>query len=309
MPATTRGSINRETDSDTATTIDKNKMSEKKKELKLDDIFGEIRRGNKKTEETISGLEKKIDANQLAISNYMKKNDDIVKGLKNKIDTIKSRLTVAEATVKDLEEKVTTLSDDLENTRKASDDQQKTLKKLETNEFERQAEVKRANIPIDGIPEETNGPLASTIKQLLVDIGVTPQEGQILTAFRIGTVNKNNNRRPRTILVKLSSPTFKYEIYKHVKHLKDNETWKKIYISDDLPREVAEQQKILRTLAAAARDRGNRATVRGGALIIDEIRYNYSEIDDLPEGITMENAKMVQLDDGIAFQSYFAYLL
>ena len=63
----------------------------------------------------------------------------------------------------------------------------------------------------------------------------------------------------------------KYEIYKHVNHLKDNETWKKVYISDDVPQEVAEQRKILRTLAASARDRGHRATVRGGALIVDEI--------------------------------------
>ena len=33
-----------------------------------------------------------------------------------------------------------------------------------------------------------------------------------------------------------------------------------------------------------------------------------NEMDNLPEGINMENAKMVELDDGIAFQSHYAFL-
>ena len=40
---------------------------------------------------------------------------------------------------------------------------------------------------------------------------------------------------------------------------------------------------------------------------MDNKRYSYSDIDNLPEGITMENAKIVAVDDGHAFQSHFAF--
>ena len=40
---------------------------------------------------------------------------------------------------------------------------------------------------------------------------------------------------------------------------------------------------------------------------MDNKRYAYSEIDVLPEGLTMEQAKMVTVDDGIAFQSHHAF--
>ena len=47
--------------------------------------------------------------------------------------------------------------------------------------------------------------------------------------------------------------------------------------------------------------------MRGGALIVDNKKYSYSEIANLPEGITMENAKLVSVDDGMAFQGHFAF--
>ena len=59
MPATTRVSSNLENKSDTTTP--KTKMSEKK--LTLDDILGEIKKGNTKTDASIAGLEKQIEKN------------------------------------------------------------------------------------------------------------------------------------------------------------------------------------------------------------------------------------------------------
>ena len=46
----------------------------------------------------------------------------------------------------------------------------------------------------------------------------------------------------------------------------------------------------------------------GGALIINEQRYSYRDIDKLPEGISMEAAKLVELEDGWAFQGHHAFL-
>ena len=50
------------------------------------------------------------------------------------------------------------------------------------------------------------------------------------------------------------------------------------------------------------------SSVRGGALIINEQRYSYRDIDKLPEGISIEAAKLVELEDGWAFQGHHAFL-
>ena len=118
---------------------------------------------------------------------------------------------------------------------------------------------------------------------------------QIVTAFRVDSSINVNKARPQSVIVKLASPNMKFEIYKFVKNLKASDHRKKVFISDDLPREIAEQRKIIRCLAATARDQGHRATVCDSALVIDEMRYSFQDLDDLPEGISMENAKTVEV--------------
>ena len=63
----------------------------------------------------------------------------------------------------------------------------------------------------------------------------------------------------------------------------------------------------MRCLAALAREKGHRATVRGRALVVDDVRFTYNDIGNLPDGITMENTKLVRLEDGWAFQSHYAF--
>ena len=60
----------------------------------------------------------------------------------------------------------------------------------------------------------------------------------------------------------------------------------------------------MRTQAGTACNRGHRATVRGGVLISGDMRYTYNKIDDLLEGISIESAKTIQLDDCTTVQIY-----
>ena len=308
MPATTRGSSSREKVDSTETVTIESNMADKKKEPSLTEVFGEIKRGNKKTEKSLAELEQKLDRNQKELKEYIKAKDDLVRGLRSDLTNVTTRLTTTESTVKDMERRLSTLSDELEETRKQCKGQDEMISKLNASEKERYEEKKRSNLIIDGIPESRDEHVISTVKQMLADIGVNLQSIQVVTAFRVGPTTKVNKARPRSILLKLASPSMKHEIYKSVKNLRESDKWKKTYISDDLPREQAEQRKILRCLAATARDRGHRAMVRGAALVVDDIRYSYQDIEDLLEGITMENAKMVEVSDGIAFQSHHAFL-
>ena len=107
--------------------------------------------------------------------------------------------------------------------------------------------------------------------------------------------------------MKLTQQGLKYDIYKQVKNLKNLDEGKRVYIKDDIPQEISQQRQELRCFTATARDRGYEATVRGGAIIVDNKHYAYSDIEDLPKGISLENAKMVAVEDGTAFQSHYPF--
>ena len=113
-------------------------------------------------------------------------------------------------------------------------------------------EKKRGTLLMDGIPEDKDETVMDTVKQMPVDIGVNMQIIQIVTVFRILISTRVNKGRPQSILIKLASPSMKFEMYKSVKNLKSKDEWKKVFISDDLPRDIADQRKILRCLAAKA---------------------------------------------------------
>ena len=43
-------------------------------------------------------------------------------------------------------------------------------------------------------------------------------------------------------------------------------------------------------------------SLRGGALVVDNERFSFHDIDNLPDDITMEYAKQVQIEEGWVFQ-------
>ena len=252
MPATTRGSTSRDKSESTVDAACKTKMSNKKKEPTLSEMFSEIKKGNKKTKQGLDCMEKKLDRYQKELKDYIESNDAAVKGLRSEVSNMTARLTTTEATVNGMEKRLTTLSDELEETRKKCHDHETTINRLTTSNRERMEEKKRSNLVIDGIPEDRDEPVIATVTRMLVDIGVNIQSIQIVTAFRVGTISKVNKARPRSIIIKLSSPSMKFEVYKSVKNLKGSDTWKRVFTSDDLSREIADQRKELRCLAATA---------------------------------------------------------
>ena len=167
-------------------------------------------------------------------------------------------------------------------------------------------EKKRQNLIVEGIKEDPDQHPKQQVLDMLSDIGAKVQADDVAAILRLGP-GKLKRNRPRPILVKFVNVNSKYEVYRNVKNLSNSDKWKYIRIQDDLPFEVQQQRKEMRCLAALARERGHDATVKGNALIVDEMRYQYKDLEDLPEGINITNAKLVQLDDGWAFQSHHAF--
>ena len=264
------------------------------------DLLAEFKKGNAETLTKVTAIESSITSNQKVVEDYIKKNDEVVQALQGRVSTL-------EVTVTTLETTINSMSTEIETLKTQAKEQRSVNERMEKAEKQSDEDRRRPNLIIEGLTEDKNTHPRQQISALLADIGVTIPPESILTVSRLGPVTKLNSRRPRNILVKFNSLYWKQEIFKNIIKSKDSEKWKGVHIQDDLPQEVLEQRRDMRCLAALAREKGHRASLRGGALVVDEVRYSFNDIGDLPNGITLENAKLVKVEDGWAFQSHHAF--
>ena len=254
---------------------------------------------------------KGVKADLKKLSGTVKDNGNTMKAYMEKtnkaIDDLKKDNVELNQKVKTLEDTMTVVSDQLteaENKLKEHDQHiQVLLKKNKIIEDER----RRSNIIIEGLKEEQHTQPKQQILEMLSDIGADIEADDMTVVTRLGPGGRTKTSRPRPVLVKFTNTNKKHELYKHVKNLGQNDKWKMIRIQDDLPLEVQNERKEMRCLAALARENGHDATLKGNALIVDDRRYLYKELGDLPEGINMTNAKLVKVEDGWAFQGHYAF--
>ena len=272
----------------------------KQKEPTLAELLAEMREGNLETQAKLTSIETSIATNQKVVEDYIKQNDEIVQGLQGKVDRLKATVNTSEGTVYNL-------SDEIEKLKRNAHTQKKITEQLQRAGKQAEEERRRPNVILEGVPEDKNIHPRKQVSDLLSEIGVKPSPECIVTASRLGAVPKGKSRRPRYILVKFSTPFWKQEIFRNINKAKDNEKWCGVHVQDDLPPEILEHRRDLRCLAALAKEKGHRVTIRGGVIVVDDISYSYSDIDTLPNGINMENAKLVKIDEGWAFQSHHAF--
>ena len=103
-----------------------------------------------------------------------------------------------------------------------------------------------------------------------------------------------------------SSAHYKSQIFTHIQNLRGLDEWKGIHLSDDIPNEDKLMQRDLRALQALARNKNIEASVRGTSIVVAGQQFKYSEIGQIPFGLTLAKAKMVETPDGLAFQSSHA---
>ena len=116
--------------------------------------------------------------------------------------------------------------------------------------------------------------------------------------------NKQTATRPRPILVIFPYLRMKSCVFRNAYKLKTIESRKNTYLSDDMSPEQQSQRRDLRCLHALARSKGIDSKLRGDTIVIENVSYNHGEIGCLPHDLTLENAKIVKVQDGYAFQSH-----
>lgn len=123
-------------------------------------------------------------------------------------------------------------------------------------------------------------------------------------AYRIGKKGPS----PRPILIKFSKENIRNEVNKRRTNLKDSEMTQSSYLNDDLPVKVNQRRSDMRCIVNHAKSKNVNARILGDRISVDNKIYSYKDIDRLPDGLKIADAKMIATPKGIAFQSNYAFL-
>ena len=113
----------------------------------------------------------------------------------------------------------------------------------------------------------------------------------------------------RPVKVQYRSLENRGEMFKNIRRL-PNGPFPNLHISDDLNQEQLRFREDLQCLKVIATQKGHDVQLKGQQIIIDSWVYDASNIDNLPIGVSMEDAKTVLCDEdkGIAFQGHYSPL-
>ena len=180
-------------------------------------------------------------------------------------------------------------------------DQKQTIHKLtdKVQELERQNRIH--NLIVEGIPESLNEDVRNKIDLLFEDLGLDFGTACCDYIYRMGQ-RKQTTGRPRPIFVAFPYMRLKNQVLRNAYKLKDNQGRKFTYLSEDITPEQQTKRRDLRCLHTYAKSAGLDSKLRSDSIIVDCKRYTHDDIDKLPDEITLENAKVVQVANGYAFQ-------
>ena len=97
-------------------------------------------------------------------------------------------------------------------------------------------------------------------------------------------------------------------MFKNLYKFKNLPEWRGVYFNDDLPQKKQDERKELRAIFSFAKSKGISCQLCGQRLIIDGKPYTYADSRNLPHNLSIEAAKMIEVEDGLAFQSKHALL-
>ena len=281
---------------------DPNASGEQTDMQKLLQEFKNNQKGNNEIKTKLDNLELLVNLNTEGIKQHLDDYRTDHEKVNQSLDTITARTDGLEA-------KMDALTATLEEVMQENAEQRKRIFELEKTgkRFHMlEEETLRKNLLIDGIPE---GPFHTTKKSvidILSTLGVNADSTTISNIHRIGKRN-DKQKRPRTVVIKLHSILTKQDMFKSISKLKDSDKWSKISISDDLNEANRDIQRDMRSIVTAAKLKGVKAQLKGTAVVIDGKRYTSSELKDLPHGLSLDTAKLVDVEDGLAFQGEHAY--
>ena len=172
---------------------------------------------------------------------------------------------------------------------------------------------KECNLKIEGKVEEEGEDLMAFVMDLAGRMANNRLDPTAINSIhRIGRKQTQTNQRtlqkPRSILVTFRSVTERNILYYIRTKLRNNQTYKNIYINDDITAMTRKSREDFRAVATLVRNANKEVRIHDDGIIIEGRKYKYSEADQLPEQFTVQRAKTIRIDGGLYFQSAHSFL-
>lgn len=121
--------------------------------------------------------------------------------------------------------------------------------------------------------------------------------------YRLGKPGSRN----RPILCKFVKEKVRNTVASIKMNLNDEDSEKKIYLNDDLPQLINDHRADFRTVLKLAKSQNIPATMNNSRITVNNVTYTHKNLDCLPLGLKLEDAKMINVHGGIAFFTSHAW--
>lgn len=163
-------------------------------------------------------------------------------------------------------------------------------------------QIRKENIIIDQLQEVDNENILARLNTIF-DVTLIPadrNEVQIKRAFRLGT--KRADGPPRKILLELKSG--REIVFEKARIItKSGNDGKPYYINDDVPESVKRRRSDIHKYVLYLRERGHQAEKAGEDVIINNQRWKYGDLNNLPIGDRLMDSRTISQYGSVAFQS------
>ena len=166
---------------------------------------------------------------------------------------------------------------------------------------------KRANnLKIDGIKEEERENLSDIILRIAAAVGVRCQPPDIDLVYRIG--KRELKDRPRPVLVSFKTREIRNGIFYGRAKLRGNDNWRAVYVNDDVNDSTRKKREGLRAVSLLCKVKNVEHRLHADSVVINGRKYGEHQLDALPVGLKLADAKTLVTEKGILFQSEHSFL-
>ena len=259
----------------------------------------------KKVISKLEDLTKKVDDNSLKCQENFRSSEFVQNGISDKLETIVADFETLKSDFKEVKKENIALRESVKSLSEKVKDYDMKFEFLERQR-------KKSNICIEGVLEIANLPLEKLMDELLDDLNLKFKAQDVCNKiFRKGKYvapSAGNMPKPRPIVVQLYDESFKYEIFKNVKNIVGNDKWKNVYINEELTADQTNKMKMMRAISGFAKSVGMETRIKGTSLICEDKKYGLDDLLNVPEKISIENAKTIEYNNIVVFQSHHSYL-
>lgn len=216
------------------------------------------------------------------------------------IEKLKSHLDKCYNLEADFERRLALLEEENAATRAYASDLEEYILSLDSS-------TRKRNLVISGLGEnknESSDSLLLLVYNFIQPYVETLELDDIDIVYRLG----RPTGKSRPILCKFVREKTRNDVAAIRPNLNDEDSERRIYLNDDLPQLINERKSDFRMILKLAKSQNVPASATNTKITVNNITYSHKNLDCLPDGLKLEDAKVVKVKNGLAFQSHHAWL-